>query len=204
MFVLLRADIWNLLSAAKWDAASKYAPFFCELPSQVRFPIVSQTHNTIVYESSSGDVAMAENKNWVLRDSYPYGRSGVGGGGELFGEALLSASKKNQSSTSTTVFSDVGKKQETHERRVRDVNQVLSVSFDHEILESDHYSFLLVRCEPSEMIETFTVNIEMLTVNPNGQHLSTQTVPLVLVFYVLSVMYGVLTLYWVGLNMMNV
>jgi len=78
-----------------------------------------------------------------------------------------------------------------------------SVQYDFDVTETDHYAFLLLKCEPNSP-STFSVEMDMMTLNPNNQHLSTQTVPLVLVYYVLAVLYGALTLYWIGLSVYNV
>lgn len=140
---MIRADIWGLLSAAKWDTASRYASFFCELPSFARFPI-------------SGDATLTNGDYMAPNIS------------------VLSP------------FSD-------------------SINIQHEytVPETDHYALLLVRCEPNYPAETFDVKIDMVTLNPGGQHLSTQTVPLILVFYVLAVLYSLLTIYWVVLSVLN-
>jgi hypothetical protein len=135
---MIRADLWGLLTAAKWDTLSKYASYFCELPAFGRFPI-------------SGDATLQ------------------------FGDFR-----------NTTYTSDV-----------------INVQREYIVPETDHYALLLMKCEPNYPEETFDVKIDMVTMNPGGQHLSTQTVPLILVFYVLAVLYALLTIYWVGLCLYN-
>jgi hypothetical protein len=143
VFSMVRADVWNLLSAAKWDSASKYASFFCELPSFARFPV-------------SGDLDIKSVTTNPLLNSTDYEQQG-----DIF------------------------------------------IQRKYTVPESGHYALLLLKCEPNLPTDTFEVKIDAILLNPNGQHLSTQTVPLILVFYVLTTLYALLSLYWIFLCIRN-
>ncbi|KAG2387652.1 hypothetical protein C9374_001246 [Naegleria lovaniensis] len=74
-------------------------------------------------------------------------------------------------------------------------DQTFSISKSIEIDSSTHYSFLLLKCDPYTPKTDINVKVDLQLINPNGQHLSTQKHPYILLFFVLMVAHGGLLIY---------
>ncbi|KAL9644058.1 hypothetical protein ABK040_005526 [Willaertia magna] len=64
-------------------------------------------------------------------------------------------------------------------------NLLISKTFN--INTNSHYAFLILRCEPTFPTVSFELNLNIEMINPEGQHLSTQKQPFILVFFSLNI-----------------
>ncbi|KAL9644059.1 hypothetical protein ABK040_005526 [Willaertia magna] len=80
-------------------------------------------------------------------------------------------------------------------------NLLISKTFN--INTNSHYAFLILRCEPTFPTVSFELNLNIEMINPEGQHLSTQKQPFILVFFSLSVIYFLLFIYWIIISLKN-
>ena len=70
-----------------------------------------------------------------------------------------------------------------------------SISKSITIDTSSHYSLLLLKCEPSAPSAALSIRVDMELINPNGQHLSTQKHPYILIYFTLMIANGALLTY---------
>lgn len=78
-----------------------------------------------------------------------------------------------------------------------------SIARELVVNQSVHYSLLLLKCDPTGPSETIQVRVDLELINPNGQHLSTQKHPYILLFIVLVAVYGGLLMYWLFYSIKN-
>lgn len=68
------------------------------------------------------------------------------------------------------------------------------ITIEDQIGEMDNYAFLVLKCDETIRGIKFLASIE--AVNPSGQHLSLQDVPLITVFVIFAVLYLLLFAVW--------